>query len=311
MTYGIYCIEHLSSGRKYVGKSKNIEKRFTSHKSLLRQPTAKNGVNNYLYNLTQLYGLDSLKFWIIEEIFEQDDTVLADREIYWMDFYNSCDRSFGFNLKRDSSSKTTFTEEAKRNIAFGKMGAKNPNYGRPMDEKLRAILHRKGEANSNYGKTGVLSANYGIKRSDETKRRLSESKRGENNHNFGKYGADSKSYGFKHSEESKEKMRQAGLGKKLSQETIDKRTLKMHKYSFEAYYLDGRFDKLYLNPKEISDAGHLPPNVTAANRDCRVHHGRYWIKILKVSPEDRVSYEFASVKKYYKPEKYRRNKRME
>lgn len=38
MTIGIYCIEHVESGKKYVGKSIHIQKRINIHKHYLTKP---------------------------------------------------------------------------------------------------------------------------------------------------------------------------------------------------------------------------------------------------------------------------------
>lgn len=47
------------------------------------------------------YGFDSFSFSIVELC---DVSVCAERELYWMDFYDSCNHDKGYNLRRDSSS---------------------------------------------------------------------------------------------------------------------------------------------------------------------------------------------------------------
>lgn len=59
--------------------------------------------------------------------------------------------------------------------------------GRKSEETKRKLSEaQRGSKNHQFGKTGELSLNFGKKFSEETKRKLSESHKGKNNHQFGK-----------------------------------------------------------------------------------------------------------------------------
>ncbi len=103
MTIGIYAIEHIPSGKKYVGKSLNIERRLAWHKYKLSQPICSKDCNRYLWNSVQKNGWQSFKTTILQVFDTIEEDVIAAAELHWMDHYKTCDREFGFNLRRDSS----------------------------------------------------------------------------------------------------------------------------------------------------------------------------------------------------------------
>lgn len=92
---GVYSITNNVTGELYIGSSKDIKKRWVSHKSLSahkRQPNVK------LYKAMAQYGCDNFTFEVIEET-----TNLREREQYWIEYlkpvYN--DRhAYGYNIER-------------------------------------------------------------------------------------------------------------------------------------------------------------------------------------------------------------------
>ena len=78
MTCGIYKIENLINHKIYIGQSIQIERRLQKHK------TIKDDL--YIHRAIQKYGVDNFSFEVIQECDQQQ---LSQREIYWIDFYNS------------------------------------------------------------------------------------------------------------------------------------------------------------------------------------------------------------------------------
>lgn len=74
----------------------------------------KQSLNHYFLNLLNKYGSESFVFSVIEYC-EVDE--LAERELYWIDYYNSTNPSNGFNLRRDSSTGSTVTDMTKAKIS--------------------------------------------------------------------------------------------------------------------------------------------------------------------------------------------------
>lgn len=61
---GVYCIECISTGRKYYGSSMNVEKRLKQHRTdLIKQKHH----NIQLQRAVDKHGLDDFKFYLVEE----------------------------------------------------------------------------------------------------------------------------------------------------------------------------------------------------------------------------------------------------
>lgn len=88
---GIYCIENLINEKKYIGLSKDIERRINDHKNYLRK---NKHINDHLQSAWNTYGESNFNFRIIELC---DENMLREREIYYINKFNSRNRIFGYN----------------------------------------------------------------------------------------------------------------------------------------------------------------------------------------------------------------------
>ena len=85
MACGIYKITNLINNHCYIGQSVNIAKRW------VREKSDANNINSESYNTAlsrafRKYGIENFSFEIIEEC---DQTVLNEREKYWITYYDS------------------------------------------------------------------------------------------------------------------------------------------------------------------------------------------------------------------------------
>lgn len=110
MDSGIYCIENLTTHKKYIGQSNNIHERWYHHKSMLKNNT--HG-NPYLQNAWNKYGENDFVFNVLEYC---DANLLDDKEIYYIELYNTLDRQYGYNA-REGGNTCVFTEETKQKMS--------------------------------------------------------------------------------------------------------------------------------------------------------------------------------------------------
>ncbi len=101
---GIYKIVNTTTNKVYIGKTKNFYKRYHQYKYAFSRQDIKR-INDYLLNSFNKYGFNGFEFECIESFDKLDDDIISTRELYWMDHYNSTNHNFGYNLRRDSSSK--------------------------------------------------------------------------------------------------------------------------------------------------------------------------------------------------------------
>lgn len=111
---GIYKITNTINNKCYIGKSMRVFKRWYEHKAHLRK---NKHINIYLQNAWNKYGEDVFDFKVIEICEEKD---LKEREIYWMGYYNSLYKEWGYNLS-DESKKGVDINKGERNKEYIKI----------------------------------------------------------------------------------------------------------------------------------------------------------------------------------------------
>lgn len=88
---GIYKIENKTNGKIYIGQSIAIETRWLQHKY-----EARAGKNQApLYVALRKYGIENFSFEVLEECPQE---LLDEKEIFWIAYYKSNDRNFGYNV---------------------------------------------------------------------------------------------------------------------------------------------------------------------------------------------------------------------
>lgn len=92
---GIYKITNLSNRKCYIGQSMNLEKRYRSHRNMLRSNTHHNNHLQHAYNNGDKFIFEVIELCAIDE--------LDEREVKWIQFYDSTNRKNGYNF--DSGGK--------------------------------------------------------------------------------------------------------------------------------------------------------------------------------------------------------------
>lgn len=101
---GIYKIENLINGKIYIGQSRNIEKRWTAHRTRPFNQNSKQ-YDSPLYRSIRKYGLENFSFIVLEETPIEN---LDNREKYWIEYYGSHNKEKGYNLT-DGGNSAAFT----------------------------------------------------------------------------------------------------------------------------------------------------------------------------------------------------------
>ena len=223
---GIYCIENMVNGKKYVGRAVDINKRIKRHICELNN---NKHINNYFQNAWNKYGEENFKFWNIAE-YPRDKKILSLMEIYFICYYDSFNKEKGYNLTMGGEGMFGYTASnvTRRLLSVAKSGENHPNWGKHPSEETRKLMSenhpdQSGENNNMYGKIRseetkekIRKSNLGKHHSEKTKKKISIAKSGENNPNYGKRGKNSPNYGSKRSEKSKKLMSEMASGENSS-----------------------------------------------------------------------------------------------
>lgn len=113
---GIYKITNTINDKCYIGKAKNIYKRFWSHKNESKKEIPSRRASPGLFRAIKKYGIEVFTFEILEEV-ELNDELLKVRELYWQDYFNSYENCCGYNLRRDSETKMIVHEKTSEKIS--------------------------------------------------------------------------------------------------------------------------------------------------------------------------------------------------
>lgn len=147
----IYKITNLINGKVYIGQSICIEERWKNEK--------KGQVNGHLKNAFNKYGLNNFRFEVLRNVPLQTGitkTLLDVYEMYFIRQYQSSNQKYGYNKTNGGTTNYSLSDETRKLLS----------------EK------RTGKGNAQYGKCGILSPNFGRKRSLETRQKQSRAAKG-------------------------------------------------------------------------------------------------------------------------------------
>ena len=94
----IYKITNTINNKLYIGKTVNtIEKRFNQHKNESKTERSK---KRPLYRAINKYGIENFEIEIIEEC---NYDILNEREIYWINYYDTYNNGYNATLGGDGT----------------------------------------------------------------------------------------------------------------------------------------------------------------------------------------------------------------
>lgn len=141
MTIGIYSLTNTVNGKRYIGKSIDIERRTANHRRSLTKinPDGRN-VNTHLYNSVVKYGWDSFNIEILQSFDIVDEDKISDAELFWIAYYSTTDPSHGYNRRLDSATKMVVHESTKELCRVNATGESNPNYGNHWSTEQKSAM---------------------------------------------------------------------------------------------------------------------------------------------------------------------------
>lgn len=149
--YTVYCILNKVNNKRYIGRTVSFKNRTKEHKSKLRN---NKHANDFLQLDWNKYGEENFAFIVIEELtcsIEDADN----REIYWIQQYDSLNSKVGYNDK-EGGIYGSLTEHTKDKLSN----------------------HRKGKRLSQEARNKMSITRTGMKLSEETKAKIGNAHRG-------------------------------------------------------------------------------------------------------------------------------------
>lgn len=125
---GIYSLTNKTTGKRYIGQTVYLNGRKGDHLLNLRRNQHD---NDYLQKAFNKYGEEDFIFEVLEVVPKlengtNDKDKLTEREQYWMDYYKSWNRYYGYNINPSASINPmqgkTHTEEARAKISEAAKG---------------------------------------------------------------------------------------------------------------------------------------------------------------------------------------------
>ncbi len=222
MTIGIYCIKSLVDGKRYIGQSTNIERRWRDHKYLLDGGRT---INKHFERAWKKYGRSNFEFSILLEC---EVEKLDEIEKYYINEYQTMNPNKGYNLESGGNVGRTFSLETRKKMSEKmKLRVVSPETRKKISESLFGHKRNLGKTRTEEYKISLSKRLLGHFVSSETKKKMSESQKGNTNARGTKHtkqsidnmvnGRKNKS-GWVCKEETKKKISKKNKGRKPSSE---------------------------------------------------------------------------------------------
>lgn len=208
MSSGIYCILCTANGKRYVGQSRNVQRRLQDHLSNLRHGKH---YNAHLQAAVQKYGIESFETFVLERC---EEGMLDIRERAWISYYHCTNPEFGFNRESGGNAQKQISEETRARIGEARRK-------RQISDETRArvskTMRQKWATPETRAK--MLKNHHGRPHTPEARAKMSEALRQRYANPEARAKLSASRLGKKLTPETRARISQAQLGKKLTPET--------------------------------------------------------------------------------------------
>lgn len=139
----IYGIINTITGKIYIGKTKCIYKRCAQYLYDF-QNRALGHINDYLFNSMKKYGIENFDMVPIEFCTNEE---LTEKELYWINKFQSNNRIYGYNLRLDGREGMIVSNETsnkiRRNLKQQWIDGRRKNHGEKLKAKWATTPERK------------------------------------------------------------------------------------------------------------------------------------------------------------------------
>jgi hypothetical protein len=90
----IYKTTNIVNGKIYIGKDVDNDPKYLGSGKILKNAIIKYGISNFIKEIIE-DNIDTL-------------SLLDDREIYWIEFYNSTNRRIGYNITKGGTEEMLY-----------------------------------------------------------------------------------------------------------------------------------------------------------------------------------------------------------
>lgn len=166
---GIYCIDCLATGKKYIGQSIHIQERWQKHKAALRH---NNHENDYLQKAWNKYGAEQFQWTVLEYCTSEQ---LDEREQYYIAQYDTMNKECGYNLKSGGQFMTNvYTAELRNKMSEAVQRSYTDELRQKRSEQAKAQW---SNPETRAKMTGINHGRYGKHLSPDARKRIGDAQR--------------------------------------------------------------------------------------------------------------------------------------